>query len=119
MIKYIRLPNDLLVPIASYVKAWRNLKAAPDKTKSVAGFFYFQERIDRILGAISYAANDRINIRGGIVVASRVPPASRLYRRIAASGIACNCRWCGSALPSWQPVQNRFCDPDCSRSYSS
>lgn len=112
----IGLPDGKRVTVGTYLDAWRKLKSLPPM-ETVKGWNWWSETAGQILHDISYGVQDRINIRGGLRLEYRDNSARTEARR--RQRVKCECRWCGSPLPAYQPLHARFCEASCRRSYNS
>ena len=113
----ITLPTGRPGSIRAYVKAWKKLKSVDPETE-FGGFDYFPLPAEEILAKFSQGTNDRVNIRGGIRTDWPELKHSRLLRHLERT-VKCECRWCGTPLPGYQPKEQRFCSASCRHDHSS
>lgn len=108
--RIVTLPNGGAITIASYLEAWRKLKAMPPQAE-VANWEWYPVSAATILERFSYGVQDRINLRAGLRMDYR-DNSARTSERIAAT-VKCECRWCGQPLREYRQQHARFCDASC------
>ena len=114
---YVTLPNGKKTGLGTYVAAWKTIKGlAPNA--SVKGFFDFPDTADRVLAAMRYGIDDRINLRGKLDVSDKAMNSSRLNRELSRT-VKCECRWCGRPIPAYVAKERRFCSARCRADYNN
>lgn len=111
----IKLPTGRVVGLHAYVAAFNRAKALPPDA-TVRGWQWFPVEAREVVRDYRRAIDDRVNLRGGLVV--RTPSDARLLR-LMRDRIKHSCRWCGSPLGQYRFEAARFCDADCRRSYTT
>lgn len=113
----IRIPSGAQLPVGVYVAAWKRVKTG-DPKRVIQGFGMFDWTAGEVLDALAAGTNDRVNLRGGLRIEWREPSFERIQRNLRRT-VKCECRWCGSPLAEYQPMNSRFCESSCQRSYFS
>jgi hypothetical protein len=117
MRRVITLGYGRQVTIGQYVAAVKSAKANPDATFKDSLCERWPATGREIVGQFVTGMMDRINIRGGAILAdSRHSVSHRLARMIGAGRITRECKWCGSRFHPHTPNQE-FCEMSCRHSY--
>lgn len=109
----IRLPSGRLVTFGAYVRAFKAVKALPERA-TVNGWQWFPVEARDVVRDYRRAIDDRVNQRGGLRVRHLTP--SRL-RRLLRNHAKSECRWCGQPLGEYREPEHRFCDAGCRVEY--
>ena len=117
MVRVIILPNGKQCGLPTYVQAWKTLRsmvALGQGNYAISGFGDWPQRANDILAAIKEGVDDRVNIRGGLVMRD-ADPVKRLWKRIKAGRIVRVCKWCGTPFKATYLAQWCCCE-DCQHS---
>jgi hypothetical protein len=118
MTRVIILPNGKQCGLPTYVHAWKTIQRMVRDGKGseeIKGFGDWPEAASNVLRRIQYGVDNRVNIRGGLVV-RHCDPYKCLWKRIAAGKLVRSCKWCGEKFKSFG-VSQWCCSAGCGKAY--
>jgi hypothetical protein len=118
MQRVIILPNGKQCGLTTYVHAWKTIRRMVrdgNGREEIKGFGDWPRPAASILRSIQYGVDDRVNIRGGVILRDCYP-MKRLCKRIKAGRMVRKCKWCGQEFKPQLPRQ-RCCSEQCEMSY--